>query len=60
MAQLFDLFLIAMAFLTVVVFVALHFFEAGYGYLLDARYDTAYPCARCYPWASCTPCEITP
>lgn len=43
MTQTFDLFLIAMASLAVVVFVALHFFEAGYGYLFDARYGRPIP-----------------
>ena len=38
MTETFDIFLIVMAVLAAVVFVALHFFEAGYGYLFDRRY----------------------
>lgn len=38
MTETFDLFLIVMAALAAAVFVALHFFEAGYGYLFDRRY----------------------
>ena len=34
----YDIFLWIMALVAVVVFVALHFFEAGYGYLFDRRY----------------------
>ena len=35
MKEIFDTFLIVMAALALVVFVALHFFAAGYGYLFD-------------------------
>lgn len=38
MTEAFNLFLIVMAVLAAVVFAALHFFEAGYGYLFDPRY----------------------
>lgn len=38
MAESFHVFLIVMAVLALGVFVALHFFEAGYGYLFDRRY----------------------
>lgn len=43
MQHTFDLFLIAMAVLAAIVFVALHFFEAGYGYLFDRRYGPPVP-----------------
>lgn len=43
MAEIFDLFLIAMSLLALVVFIALYFFEAGYGYLFDRRYGTPIP-----------------
>ena len=35
MKENFDIFLIVMALLAAVVYAALHFFEAGYGYLFD-------------------------
>ncbi len=43
MAQTFDIFLIVMAVMAVLVFVALQFFEAGYGYLFDRRYGSPIP-----------------
>lgn len=43
MTETFDIFLIAMAALALVVYVALHFFEAGYGYLFDRRYGFPSP-----------------
>ena len=43
MAQTFDIFLLIMALLAVGVFVALHFFEAGYGYLFNPRYGPPVP-----------------
>lgn len=38
MTETFDIFLIVMAVLAAAVFAALHFFDAGYGYLFDRRY----------------------
>ena len=43
MRETFDIFLIVMAALALVVFIALHFFEAGYGYLFDRRYGRPIP-----------------
>jgi len=43
MKETFDIFLIVMAVLAFGVFVALHFFEAGYGYLFDRRYGPPVP-----------------
>ena len=43
MNHAFDILLIVMALLGLVVFVALHFFEAGYGYLFDRRYGPPVP-----------------
>lgn len=43
MEHAFTTFLIVMAALAGVVFVALHFFEAGYGYLFDRRYGPPVP-----------------
>ncbi len=43
MKETFDIFLIVMAVLALGVFVALHFFEAGYGYLFDRRYGPPVP-----------------
>ena len=43
MAQTFDIFLIVMALLALVVFAALHFFEAGYGYLFNPKYGPPCP-----------------
>ena len=43
MHETFDIFLIVMAVLALVVFIALHFFEAGYGYLFDRRYGRPIP-----------------
>ncbi len=43
MKETFDLFLIVMAVAALGVFVALHFFEAGYGYLFDRRYGAPVP-----------------
>ena len=43
MRETFDIFLIVMASLALVVFIALHFFEAGYGYLFDRRYGPPIP-----------------
>lgn len=43
MRETFDIFLIVMAVLALVVFIALHFFEAGYGYLFDRRYGPPVP-----------------
>ncbi len=43
MAQTFDLFLIVMALLAAGVYAALHFFEAGYGYLFNPKYGPPVP-----------------
>ena len=43
MRETFDIFLIVMAVAALVVFIALHFFEAGYGYLFDRRYGPPIP-----------------
>lgn len=43
MAQPFDIFLIVMAVTAAGVYTALHFFEAGYGYLFDRRYGPPVP-----------------
>ena len=43
MKENFDIFLIVMALLAAVVYAALHFFEAGYGYLFDRRYGPPVP-----------------
>lgn len=43
MKETFDIFLIAMAVAALGVFVALQFFEAGYGYLFDRRYGPPVP-----------------
>ncbi len=43
MQATFDTFLIVMAVLALGVFIALHFFEAGYGYLFDRRYGPPVP-----------------
>ena len=43
MQENFDLFLIIMAIAALGVFVALHFFQAGYGYLFDRRYGPPVP-----------------
>lgn len=43
MSETFDLFLAVMAVLALGVFIALHFFEAGYGYLFDRRYGPPVP-----------------
>ena len=43
MRETFDIFLIVMASLALAVFIALHFFEAGYGYLFDRRYGPPIP-----------------
>ena len=43
MKETFDLFLIGMAVAALGVFVALQFFEAGYGYLFDRRYGPPVP-----------------
>ncbi|MDE5694793.1 MAG: 3-oxo-5-alpha-steroid 4-dehydrogenase, partial [Alistipes sp.] len=43
MTQTFDIFLIVMAVLALGVFVALHFFEAGYGYLFNPKYGPTVP-----------------
>lgn len=43
MAQTFHIFLIVMSVLGLAVFVALQFFEAGYGYLFDRRYGPPIP-----------------
>ena len=48
MTETFDIFLIAMAALALVVYVALHFFEAGYGYLFDRRYG--FPVSNKLGW----------
>ena len=37
MEHTFNIFLIVMAVTALAVFVALHYFEAGYGYLFDRR-----------------------
>lgn len=42
-SALYDTFLVVMALTAVVVFVALQFFEAGYGYLFDRRYGPPVP-----------------
>ena len=39
----YNTFLITMAIIAVFVFIALHFFEAGYGYLFDRRYGPPVP-----------------
>ena len=43
MEHAFNIFLIIMAILALFVFIALHFFEAGYGYLFDRRYGPPVP-----------------
>ena len=43
MTETFDIFLIVMAVTAAGVFAALHFFEAGYGYLFDRRYGPPVP-----------------
>ncbi len=43
MNHAFDILLIVMTLLGLIVFVALHFFEAGYGYLFDRRYGPPVP-----------------
>ena len=43
MKETFDIFLIAMSVAALGVFIALHFFEAGYGYLFDRRYGPPVP-----------------
>lgn len=43
MAEVFDILLIVMSLLALGVFVALYFFEAGYGYLFDRRYGKPIP-----------------
>lgn len=43
MKETFDVFLAVMAVAALGVFVALHFFEAGYGYLFDRRYGPPVP-----------------
>lgn len=43
MEETFDIFLIIMSVTALAVFVALQFFEAGYGYLFDRRYGAPIP-----------------
>lgn len=43
MAETFNIFLIVMAVLARGVYVALHFFEAGYGYLFNPKYGPPVP-----------------
>ena len=43
MAETFNIFLIVMAVLAAGVYVALHFFEAGYGYLFNPKYGPPIP-----------------
>ncbi len=43
MKETFDIFLLVMAVAALGVFVALHFFEAGYGFLFDRRYGPPVP-----------------
>lgn len=43
MRETFDIFLIVMASLALAVFITLHFFEAGYGYLFNRRYGPPIP-----------------
>ena len=43
MAETFNIFLIVMAVLAAGVYVALHFFEAGYGYLFNPKYGPPVP-----------------
>ena len=43
MEQTFDIFLIVMSVIALFVFIALQFFEAGYGYLFDRRYGPPIP-----------------
>lgn len=43
MAEIFDIFLIVMSAIALAVFVALYFFEAGYGYLFDRKYGFPIP-----------------
>ena len=43
MRETFDIFLIVMAVIALAVFIALHFLEAGYGYLFNRRYGPPVP-----------------
>ena len=43
MSEIYHTFLLIMALLAVVVFVALHFVEAGYGYLFNPKYGRPIP-----------------
>lgn len=43
MVGTFNIFLIAMAFVALIVFIALYFVEAGYGYLFNRKYGTPIP-----------------
>lgn len=43
MKETFDIFLIVMSVLALFVFIALHFFEAGYGYLFNRKYGLPVP-----------------
>ncbi len=43
MTQTFEIFLVVMALAAAGVFVALHFFEAGYGYLFNPKYGPPVP-----------------
>ena len=43
MAETFNIFLIVMGVLAAGVYVALHFFEAGYGYLFNPKYGPPVP-----------------
>ena len=43
MAAYFNIFLIVMALLALAVYIALHYFEAGYGYLFNRKYGFPIP-----------------
>ena len=43
MTAAFNIFLLVMAILALIVFIALHYFEAGYGYLFNPRYGPPVP-----------------
>ena len=47
MAAYFNIFLIVMALLALAVYIALHYFEAGYGYLFNRKYRSRTGSAGC-------------
>ena len=47
MAAYFNGFLIVMALLALAVYIALHYFEAGYGYLFNRKYGFPIPNRIC-------------